>query len=265
MLASAYEVSFDYGATRALSAISLTLKAGQGLAVLGANGAGKSTLLRLLAKQAEPSDGSLDFGLSRIAWVPQLVLFFPDLTVAENLKTFARIAGQPIDLDKEITRIALGHQAHQRASRLSGGQQRLLNLGLALVTRPDVLVLDEPTAGVDVETRAVIHRLLDHEKQGGLGLILTTHDMTEAQRLADHLIVLDQGRKVADRSLSALVETDLKDKVELAIKGQGSRLVSRDKAMRLIAQNTLPDFSLREPSIEAITAYLITQNQEAAS
>lgn len=191
-----------------LSGIDLALQAGQCTGIIGPNGAGKSTLLSLLSGlikpvagqlwwQGQPLPGNGRLLRQQVALVPQDFAFYPQLTVAANLTFFARLCGrhgaaQRVDDVAEAT----GLQAllGQRASRLSGGYQRRLNIAIGLIKRPRLLFLDEPTVGVDAEARQQIIALLQTLKQQGVSLVYTSHLLDEVEQLCEQVAILAAGR-----------------------------------------------------------------------
>jgi ABC-2 type transport system ATP-binding protein len=128
--------------------------------------------------------------------------------VAETLRLFASFARQPLDAETLLDRLDLRRVSGTPWRRLSGGEQQRLSLALALVGRPELVFLDEPTAGLDVHTRLSVWELLDELRRAGVTVVLTTHTMDEAERLADHVVVLADGRTVATGSVAQLAEPD---------------------------------------------------------
>lgn len=192
-----------------LDGVDLTLFTGETVALLGPNGAGKTTLMRLLAGRLSPQGGSLRVAggepararavRRRIGWVPQEIALYPRLTVRENLDVFARLAGlrrgeRGEAVARVLARAALGDVADSPVGVLSGGYQRRANIAAALLAEPDLILLDEPTQGIDRVARAAIHGLLDRLRARGAALLIATHDFAEAERLADRVAVLRAGR-----------------------------------------------------------------------
>lgn len=198
-----------YGQQTALAGLSLDIRRGEALCLLGANGAGKTTLLHALAGLLAPDAGRLridglgdpfDVQVRRsIGLAPQMLALYAQLTVAENLRFCARVFG--VSEAELQARVRFGleladltRRADQRAGTLSGGMQRRLNLACALLHRPQLLLLDEPTTGVDAQSRGHIFAVIERLKADGLTVVCSTHLMDEADRLADRIAVIDRGQ-----------------------------------------------------------------------
>lgn len=205
---------------RVLDGIDLTLGAGETLALLGPNGAGKTSLMRLVAGRLAPEAGTVRVGGAdphrsgearrAVGWVPQDIALYPRLTVAENLSVFAQLAGLPRWKRREAVEraLALGDiapVAGRVVSTLSGGYQRRVNIAAGLIGRPDLVLLDEPTNGVDLAARAAIHAVLHRLREQGTAILIATHDFPEAERLADRVAFLAQGRIVREGRLADLL------------------------------------------------------------
>jgi len=200
--------SFSYGERSVLRGLDLTVDRGEVFVLLGPNGAGKSTLVRAIAGRVTLTAGaiSVDGGdplrSSRArracGFVPQRIALYEQLTVEENLRVIGSIMGlRPsvaANRAKTVVRaIGLADRADDRAVELSGGMRRRLNIGMALVHGPRLLVLDEPTAGVDVAGRRALVSLILRLRDQGLAILLTTHDMEEAEALADQVGIIVAG------------------------------------------------------------------------
>lgn len=210
-----------YGGHLVLRGVDCRIEAGETLALLGPNGAGKSSLMRLVAGRLPP-----DSGIVRIAgadpfrerearrvigWVPQEIALYPRLTVAENLSVFAQLSGIGRRERKAAVRSALdladlGEVARRPVGHLSGGYQRRANIAASLMARPSLVLLDEPTQGVDLHARAAIHAVLARLRAQGAALLVATHDFAEAERLADRVAILADGRLVHEGRLAVLLE-----------------------------------------------------------
>ncbi|MDP6530358.1 MAG: ATP-binding cassette domain-containing protein [Arenicellales bacterium] len=190
--------------------------------LLGPNGAGKTTTLRMLLGQSPRSSGTLQlFGRDadisrreirqRTGIVPQADNLDPDFTVAENLRIYGYYFRlPPATLEQRILKllqmVELGHRSGDRINTLSGGMKRRLTLARALVNDPDLLVLDEPTTGLDPQARHMMWSLLHRMKRGGKTIVLTTHYMEEAERLCDELVIIDHGKLLAQGSPAYLIQ-----------------------------------------------------------
>jgi ABC-2 type transport system ATP-binding protein len=213
-LVTAENLVYRYEARQqpALDGVDLKLTRGQAIGLLGPNGSGKSTLINLLIGLRTPQAGSISFGESApiTAWVPQEYAFYPELTCRENLRLFAgMLALSSPEFERRVgTAIATGmlHEfVDTRARACSGGVRRRLNLAIALLQKPDVLLLDEPTVGVDPQSRAF---LLDRVRQfadEGSAVLYATHYMEEVSAVCSHIVLLDHGRVVASGDLATLL------------------------------------------------------------
>jgi len=211
-----------FGDFTAVKSIDLSVAAGEFWGLLGPNGAGKTTLLRMLIGSTPPTSGQLRvLGYAipagatemrrRIGVVPQKDNLDPDFTVAENLHTYARFfgiggAGLGRRIDELLTFAALEGKRDAPISTLSGGMQRRLSLVRALVNDPELLILDEPTTGLDPQARQVMWQRLRALRARGITLVLTTHYMEEAQRLCDRVTVMDHGKLLDSDSPTRLIE-----------------------------------------------------------
>lgn len=214
-------VSKRYGKVPALTDVSFTVNRGECLGLLGPNGAGKSTLLSIVSGLLAPDQGEISVCeqtdptraqvRSHIGLVSQNLALYPNLTPAENLRVFGRMQGLYGAGLRERVAFALAlsdleARANERVHTLSGGMQRRLHLVCALLHEPVLLLLDEPTAGVDPHSREHMFRTLERLKTEGLTLVYSTHLMEEAERLCERVAIIDHGRLVALDTPRALVE-----------------------------------------------------------
>jgi ABC-2 type transport system ATP-binding protein len=214
---SAERVSKRFGTARVLESVSLEIRRGEVFGLLGPNGAGKTTLVELVVGLRRPDAGHLrllghDPGRDRQAAVrdvgfqPQGATLFPRLTVRELLELWAATAVAPLAMAEVVERIALGGFVDRQVRHLSRGQRQRALLGLALIRRPELLILDEPTDGLDPEARHLIWDVVAAERDSGRTVLLTTHMMDEAQALCDRIAVLERGRVLALDTPAALVD-----------------------------------------------------------
>ncbi|MBV8139331.1 MAG: ABC transporter ATP-binding protein [Deltaproteobacteria bacterium] len=214
-------LSKRYGATEAVVGVSFDVRQGEVFGLLGLNGAGKTTLISMLATERRPSDGdALLLGHSirkeqravrqMIGVAPQESALYPKLTAAENLRFFGRIYGlRRMELEDRVEQlldfVGLQGRGNDPVATYSGGMKRRLNLAVALVHRPKLILLDEPTAGVDPQSREQILNLVRCLRDEGNAILYTTHYMEEAEGLCDRLCFLNQGRVVAVGTFEALL------------------------------------------------------------
>jgi ABC-2 type transport system ATP-binding protein len=210
-----------YGDRMAVHEVSLALRPGEVLGLLGPNGAGKSTTVGMICGLTAPDAGSvtLSGGVSlasdaagykrRIGLVPQDIALYEELPARMNVELFGALYGMAPEVLKRRTAevlamVGLSDRAGEKPSTFSGGMKRRLNIACALIHDPEVLLLDEPTAGVDPQSRNAIFDNLEMLKAAGKALIYTTHYMEEAERLADRIVVIDHGRVVASGTQAQL-------------------------------------------------------------
>ena len=201
-----------YDAVTAVDGLSLRVAAGAITAVLGPNGAGKTTTVELCEGFRRPDSGSvrvlgLDPWRDGAALRPRVGVmlqegagFYPGARPVELLTHLARLHASPLDVPMLVARLGLESLARGRAPlrRLSGGERQRVALAAALVGRPELVFLDEPTAGLDPQARRVTWQLLDELRAAGVTVVLTTHLIDEAERLADHVVIIDAGRVLAE-------------------------------------------------------------------
>jgi ABC-2 type transport system ATP-binding protein len=198
------DVVVRYGDVTAVRGVSLVVPRGKVLALLGNNGAGKTSLLQVCEGFRQSDGGSalvlgLDPSADHDALMPRLGImlqsggFYPWATTTEILRLFAGFAERPLDTGMLMDRLGLRDCARTRFRRLSGGEQQRLALAVALVGRPELIFLDEPTAGMDTEARHTTWRLVEELRADGVTVLLTTHLLDEAERLADHVVIMDSG------------------------------------------------------------------------
>ncbi|WP_127501750.1 ABC transporter ATP-binding protein [Actinoplanes solisilvae] len=193
-----------YGGTTAVDGVSLTVPRGRVLSLLGHNGAGKTSLLQVCEGFRKADGGTVRvLGLDPIAdhdtLMPRLGIMlqsggvYPWATAGEILRLFASFAASPLDVDMLLDRLGLRKFERTRWRRLSGGEQQRLSLAIALVGRPELVFLDEPTAGMDTEARHTTWRLIEELRADGVSVLLTTHLLDEAERLADDVVIMSSG------------------------------------------------------------------------
>ena len=216
------DLSIAYGDTLAVDHLSFTADLGEVLAVLGPNGAGKTSTVETLEGYRRPTSGRVRvLGLDPVAdhstLMPEIGVMLqaggvsPGVRPAEALRTYARFYADPLDPDELLERVGLGAVRRSSWRNLSGGEQQRLSLALALVGRPRVAFLDEPTNSVDVQGRQLIRSIVRDLAQQGTCVVLTTHDLAEAEKVADRVVIIDGGRLVIEgtpRDLMAATDID---------------------------------------------------------
>ncbi|MFI6228936.1 ABC transporter ATP-binding protein [Micromonospora echinospora] len=211
-----------FGDFTAVDGIDVDVHAGEAFGFLGPNGAGKSSTMRMVGCISPPSGGELRIlGMdpvrdgpairARLGVCPQLDNLDPELTVRENLTTYARYFGIPRRVARDraaelLDFVQLAERADSKVEPLSGGMKRRLTIARALVNEPEIVLLDEPTTGLDPQARHLVWERLFRLKQQGVTLVLTTHYMDEAEQLCDRLVVMDGGRIAAEGTPRALIE-----------------------------------------------------------
>jgi ABC-2 type transport system ATP-binding protein len=185
-----------YGDRAALREVSFTAAPGEKVAVIGPNGAGKTTLLQILAGALAPTAGTVTVAGGRVGWVPQQPALYSKLSVEENLRLFARlekVADVEAVVGRMLEQTALGDRAGDEVGELSGGNRQRVNIAIGLLAEPPVLLLDEPSASLDPRQRARLWDFINALASAGTTVISTTHDVGEAERQADRLLVLADG------------------------------------------------------------------------
>jgi len=214
-------LSKRYDTIEAVAGISFEIEEGEVFGLLGPNGAGKTTTISVIATQLRPSGGDATvFGRSVrrdvaavrrcIGVVPQEIALYPKLTAAENVRFFGRMYGvEKAELERRIddllALVGLDGRREDYVDTFSGGMKRRLNLAVSLIHRPRLVLLDEPTAGVDPHSREHIFEIVRRLRDDGTAILYTTHYMEEAERLCDRIGIMDEGKIIAMGTLDALV------------------------------------------------------------
>lgn len=203
----------SFGGLQAVNAVSFAVERGEILSLLGPNGAGKSTLISMLSGLLTPDSGDV-FIMGRsiiekpgdakahLGVVPQEIAIYPDLSARENLSFWGKMYGLrgaalSSRVDKVLDIIGLKSRQDDRVGKYSGGMKRRLNIGVALLHKPEVLIMDEPTVGIDPHTRRYILENIKRLNRKGMVVLHTTHRMEEAAELADHIAIMDMGKIIA--------------------------------------------------------------------
>jgi ABC-2 type transport system ATP-binding protein len=205
-----------YGSRTAVDGLDLQVRTGTVLALLGPNGAGKTSTIEVCEGFRTSDGGSVSvLGLSptdpalrpRVGVMPQTGGTYPALRAGEVLRLFASYSRHPLPPAELLVRLGLADVERTPVRRLSGGQAQRLSLALAVIGRPELVFLDEPTAGLDPQARLATWELIESLRRDGVTVVLTTHLMDEAERLADDVVVIDAGRTVASGSLASLTRS----------------------------------------------------------
>ena len=286
-----------FGQVTAIDGVSLELRGGECLGLLGPNGAGKSTLIRSIVGRVIPGAGSVAVfghpaGSSEarmvLGWVPQDLALYPRLTCKENLAAFGRYHGLK---GQKLARAvawcldwaALTDRAGDLAKTLSGGMKRRLNMAAGIIHRPKIVLMDEPTVGVDPQSRNRIFEMIEALRAEGSAIIYTTHYMEEAQRLCDRVAIIDHGRIIASGTSDELVQNAFASRSQVLarfaspaeeirswVERYGGRMVDSTAEFTIehstqIAELlddaakaglTLEDVSLRRPNLESVFLHL---------
>ena len=205
----AHELSKSFGAQRALREVSFSAHRGELLAVIGPNGAGKTTLLSILAGIRDPDSGSVSVP-GELGWVPQQAALYRRLTVAENLRLFAhleRVADVDAAVERMLEQTRLSERRNDQVTTLSGGNQQRVNIAIGLLAEPAVLLLDEPSTGLDPRQRERLWEFVLALAGTGTTVIYSTHHLHEAERYGNRLLVLADGERVFDGTSDELHAT----------------------------------------------------------
>ena len=208
------DATLDYGGFTALHDLNLQLGAGEVLGLLGHNGAGKTTTIKLILGLLRPTRGSVRvFGQSpgdaavrqRIGFLPENVTFYPQLSGRETLQHFARLKGaRPAEVDELLEQVGLGHAAQRRVKTYSKGMRQRLGLAQAMLGQPQLLLLDEPTVGLDPLATIELYQWLDRLRAQGTGIILCSHVLPGVESHIDRAAILAKGRLLTSGSLAEL-------------------------------------------------------------
>jgi ABC-2 type transport system ATP-binding protein len=237
----------DYGNVHAVQDVSFDVYQGEIFSLLGPNGAGKTTTLSTLSCLLAPTRGdALVMGHSIrsesmavkecIGVVPQEVALYPDLSARENLSFWGKMYGLrgPVlrqRVDEVLQIVGLGDHQKGRVDKFSGGMKRRLNIGIGLLPRPEVLFLDEPTVGIDPQSRRSILDSVKEFNRQGMTILYTTHYMEEAQELSDHIAIMDHGQLIAYGSHEELVKiVGELDRIDLTINAESQRVLPQWRA-----------------------------------
>ena len=287
----------SFGHVTAVDGISLELRSGECLGLLGPNGAGKSTLIRSIVGRVIPDSGSIKvFGApadstaarNTLGWIPQELALYPRLSCRENLQSFGRyhgLSGAPLNqaVDRCLAWSTLTDRANDLVKDLSGGMKRRLNMAAGLVHQPKLVLMDEPTVGVDPQSRNHIFEMIEKLRDQGMSLIYTTHYMEEAERLCDRIAIVDHGHVIALGTNADLVQNAFGSRSEVlarfaqnddrvapwvaqhggkTVDGTAQFTIDRPTQITVLLEDAskagleLLDVSLRKPNLESVFLHL---------
>ncbi len=266
-----------YGEIKAVDGISFTVEQGEIFGMLGPNGAGKTTTVEIIEGLRQADSGQVtvlgldvrrhpDAVKARIGVQLQTTALFPRLTVREVLNLFRSFFPQSREADELIAMVNLQEKANTLTRDLSGGQRQRLSVALALVNRPEIIFLDEPTTGLDPQARRSLWEVIEQVRSAGATVFLTTHYMEEAERLCDRVAVIDHGHIIALDSPEALIRTHFRERaVEFEINGQQAASLSLEELEELPAVTQVRQdgktITLYTNDVEVTLAALFEQGQ----
>ncbi len=232
----------NFGELKAVRGVSFTAQAGEVLSLLGPNGAGKSTTISMLSGLLEPNEGDATImgysvrreplqAKSHLGVVPQDIALYPDLSARENLVFWGKMYGLrgaalKARVNEVLDIIGLADRQRDRVGTFSGGMKRRVNIGAALLHKPSVVIMDEPTVGIDPQSRRHILDSVKELNRQGMTVIYTTHYMEEAEELSDHIAIVDQGEVVANGTYHELIQlVGEQTRIDLGLNVEGESIL----------------------------------------
>ena len=240
-----------FGQVTAVNGITLELRSGECLGLLGPNGAGKSTLIRSIVGRVIPDAGTIQvFGApadstaarNSLGWIPQELALYPRLTCRENLQSFGRYHGlSGATLEQAVDRClgwsTLTDRAGELVKNLSGGMKRRLNMAAGMIHQPKLVLMDEPTVGVDPQSRNHIFEMIEKLRDEGMSIIYTTHYMEEAERLCDRVAIVDHGKIIALGTNAELVQNAFGSRSQVLARFAGADVETNERVALWVAQH----------------------------
>ena len=274
-------LEFSYGDTPVLRGIDLSVEAGEGVCLLGPNGVGKTTLVENLLGSLTPTSGTVrvlgtdprragaDFW-ARIGLVQQNWTDHPKWRVKDQLEWIRSVqlttASRVSTVEEALDAVGLTDKAGSRLSRLSGGQRRTVDFAAALMAAPELLVLDEPTTGLDPVSKARLHDLILARVDEDATIVMTTHDLAEAERLASRVLIMNEGRIIADGTVTALRER-LDRGAEITWIEGGAHHVhttrSPERFVKGLDLDAVTGLTITRPTLEETYLSLVNVNKES--
>lgn len=222
--------SYKNASIKSLDDISFVVNKEDKIGIFGPNGAGKTTLMSIICGIIKPTSGKSTFKsdteeiehkkqLFKLGYVPQDFAFYPELSPYQNLMYFGTLYEIPkkqlkVRITELLSVLGLGHVMHDNVKTFSGGMKRRVNLAIGIIHSPELLFLDEPTVGVDVQSKHAIMTYLEELNQSGTTIIYTSHHLNEAQEFCDRIIFLDQGKLISDSTLNQLLSDNEGDDLQ---------------------------------------------------
>ncbi|MEM9065229.1 MAG: ABC transporter ATP-binding protein [Planctomycetota bacterium] len=265
------QVTKSFGEVQALRGLSMHVQKGELYGLLGPNGAGKSTTMALTVGLLEPDSGTVTVNgtgspedpavRAHIGLAPQSLSLYDEMSATENMMFFGQIQGlerRPLKarVGELLERVGLESRASERIQGYSGGMKRRLNLAVALLHSPPLLLLDEPTAGVDPQSRNALFELIRELREGGHTIVYCTHYMEEAQRLCDRVAIIDEGAMLAEGTVDALIEEHGGHSMIQIERASGVEKIETAEPMAEMAKHALaPEtlgLRLDRPDLEAV-------------
>ncbi|MGA2488957.1 MAG: ATP-binding cassette domain-containing protein [Anaerolineales bacterium] len=251
----------DFGEIKAVNGVSFAVEKGEIFSLLGPNGAGKTTTLSMLSCLLHPDEGDaviLGYSIlknpmgvkSVLGVVPQEIALYEDLSARENLTFWGKMYGLrgaalKSRVEEVLEVIGLSDRSKEYIKKYSGGMKRRVNIGIALLHKPQVIYMDEPTAGIDPQSRRSILDSVMKLKQDGTTVLYTTHYMEEAQELSDHIAIMDHGKMIASGTHEQLVQiVGATDRITVTINTESTKVIGAWKAVKGVKQVSAADGTL---------------------